>query len=106
MKFPTPQNLALAFQRELNAELEPAQILEIIQLNAAETNPNVCHSHDFCDANEVMLAAWEAETGEPCEYDANCERTAATMNEAWSLAKAAEFADPDKLETPFTDARA
>jgi len=106
MKFPTPQNLEVAFRREMNAQLEPAQILEIIQLNDAEANPNICHSHDFCDANEVMLAAWEAETGEPCEFDAGCERTVSIMNEAWRLAKQARFTDPDEMETPFTDPRA
>jgi hypothetical protein len=27
--------------------------------NERETDPGICHSHDFCDANEVMLEAFK-----------------------------------------------
>lgn len=48
---------------------------QITRLNAAEKNPNICHSHDFCDPNQAMLDAMEKvgidffpDEGEP-EFD-------------------------------------
>ncbi len=32
---------------------------EINDRNAAEEDANICHSHDFCDANEYMNEAME-----------------------------------------------
>jgi hypothetical protein len=49
--------LAQAFSRELRAELTADEIAQVIALNATETSPDVCHSHDFCDANMTMLRA-------------------------------------------------
>ena len=53
--------LARAFLGELRKEVTPRQYREICKRNAAEPNPHVCHSHDFCDANIAMLAAFLGE---------------------------------------------
>ena len=51
---PIADSLAMEFCDELRATLTPEQMEQAAALNAAETHPNVCHSHDFCDANMVM----------------------------------------------------
>ena len=49
--------LAQAFSARLRTVLTADEMTEVIARNRTETSPNVCHSHDFCDANEVMLDA-------------------------------------------------
>jgi hypothetical protein len=49
--------LAHAFARRLREELTGSEIMEVVALNAAESTPDVCHSHDFCDSNMTMLEA-------------------------------------------------
>ena len=47
--------LAQEFTARLRATLTSAQWIELINLNANELNPAVCHSHDYCDANQIMI---------------------------------------------------
>jgi hypothetical protein len=47
--------LAKEFSAELRRTLTADEMDEVNRLNADEANPGVCHSHDFCDANQVML---------------------------------------------------
>lgn len=49
--------LAQVFSRELKDELYAEEMAEVIARNRTETSPNVCHSHDFCDANMTMQRA-------------------------------------------------
>ena len=57
---PTIETLALEFSQGLHVYLTPEQMSEIVERNKNETDPNICHSHDFCDANmflhEVFMA--------------------------------------------------
>lgn len=47
-----------AVMREYAAKL--GFTLETVDaLNAAESDPQICHSHDFCDANQALLDALE-----------------------------------------------
>lgn len=81
--------LANQFSIELNRALTPQQIAETNLRNAFEENPNICHSHDFCDANVVMLDAAHAlvtdydDEGESIDND--------LFDAAWEIARAAEF---------------
>ena len=54
---PTEQ-LARAFSSELRSELGDDIVTEIVELNAASDNADGCYSHDYCDANMVMEAAF------------------------------------------------
>ena len=101
-KLPHPQDLAFAFARLLREELSETDMGEVIARNAAETHPNVCHSHDFCDANMVMLAAWQELTGRTmimlgdreeltAEESAAQDKEIAAWNAAWQIAKESEF---------------
>jgi hypothetical protein len=53
--------------------------------NARELNPNVCHSHDYCDANEIMAATWLNLQGEDFNGQYNSDVT--LWNAAWDHAK-------------------
>ena len=74
--------VARAFGRLLLKKLG-GRLAAAVRLNRAEGNPNVCHTHDYCDANMVMERAMR-ECGESG-------RTVAVWNAAWDMAKAAGF---------------
>ena len=76
--------LAKEFSRRLAEHLGPAKLAAVVQRNRAESDRRLCHSHDFCDANEIML-----EAGEAVGVDV-LERLGVTSL-AWALAKRAEF---------------
>lgn len=87
------RTLARDFALELEATLTPEEMGEVIRRNLAETDPNVCHSHDFCDANMVLHAVlvrhgiMSEESGDVDPY---------TWMVVWELAKDAEF-DPEEI---------
>lgn len=81
--FRTPA-IARVFAGRIGAELGYGILREIDARNADEANPDVCHSHDFCDANDYMHAAFMEVTGQSPTH------TLPTMSEvehaAWSAA--------------------
>ncbi len=50
--------LAMAFCNELAVALTEDELGLVRDRNLAETSAGVCHTHDFCDANMLMLAAF------------------------------------------------
>lgn len=79
--------LANMFSELLRAALS-GNLEEVVHRNRAETNPNICHSHDFCDANQVMLDAYvEVYGNEPDMRSDDVE----VMGYAWDEAKLREF---------------
>lgn len=77
-------SIGARFIELLKAEMSPLQFAQVQSWNAAETDPRICHSHDFCDANMVMLAAfWDAGMQ---TVDTDEER--ALWDAAWAWAKA------------------
>lgn len=77
--------IATAFATRLMREVGPLKMAEIARLNAAEGNPNVCHSHDFCDANMPMSEAFEDVTGR--EPDPSSDADARLWDAAWAQAR-------------------
>lgn len=70
----------------------PEDFAEMQRLNAAETNPSICHSHDFCDANMAMLEAFEmmgvtSSVDYEDAYSVEAEHARCLWNAAWALAK-------------------
>lgn len=57
---------------------------EMLARNYAETDPRICHSHDYCDANMAMVDAFQAVLGR--EPDVGTEADAAICNAAWDIA--------------------
>ena len=84
--------LARAFSEQLIKDIGYAKVKEVNARNAVETNPDVCASHDFCDANMTMLRAFERVTGK-AEHELNFESQAEMdlWNSAWSIAKQNNF---------------
>lgn len=92
--------LAEAFKRRMLEELGPEKLAIAVSVNQAlrkAGRPNVCATHDFCDANMPMHEAFQEAMGyDP--LDANDE-TDGGMNQsdtllwgaAWELAKIEEF---------------
>jgi len=60
-----PAVIAAEFSARVLAYVGPEKMAEIHRRNAVETNPNVCHTHDFCDANVFMDEAFAAVLGAP-----------------------------------------
>ena len=99
MQTTKPRHVLLAekFTESLRAALSPAEFAEMVDANANETNPNICHSHAYCDANQIMLNAMES-LG--IEYDAD----SALHSDAWTYARLELFdAAPEKCRNgkPF-----
>lgn len=91
-KLPTVEALAEAFIKQLREDLGPEKFAEVVARNAAELNPDVCHSHDFCDANMVMDAAFEEFGVDPLEYgyteeDGMSQEVCDLWNRAWDRGK-------------------
>ena len=59
---PTPEQLASKFSKFLLSEIGQEKLHIVISRNRGRRN-RVCHSHDFCDANMVMDAAFKELAG-------------------------------------------
>lgn len=59
---------------------------EVLKLNQAEGARGVCHSHDFCDANEVMAEAFAIAIGRPINLQDARDRD--LWNDGWNVWKA------------------
>ena len=81
--------LALEFAKQICDELTADQLDTVNALNASSCN--VCHTHDYCDANQVMIDAMEAVSGAPVEIDANDDIQLTLINDAWTIARRNEF---------------
>lgn len=81
--------IAKEFCQTINWWLSAEELAEVVRLNAAETNPGVCHTHDFFDANEAMIAAFE-------NFNLDVFDAPELCNTAWDLAKSVGF-DGGKL---------
>lgn len=87
------QELAARFATHMRASLTLDQLAEANKRNAHEKE-EVCHTADYCDANMVMLAAWEdaglhmAKLGNQGDLRPGA---ADLWNRAWSIAKASGF---------------
>ena len=85
----TSREIARLFCRNLRAELPAETIAQIVRLNAAESDSSICHSHDFCDANEPMAAAFESAMGREIELGSGSD--CALWDSAWTIAKESGF---------------
>ena len=83
---------AHTFAARLLAEIGPVNLQEVIQRNALPAYRGCCASHDFCDANMPMLAAFERATGRPLlSEDGMADGDCDLVNAAWDMAKANAF---------------
>ena len=83
---PTPTQLAHEFCRVLSEWLSPEQLAEINRLNTEETDPNICHSGDYCDSNQALLDAMEV-----FGIDGFDQSLIPLCNGTWAIARIAGF---------------
>lgn len=98
---PTAEQLAIQFSTILKEWLTLEQMQQIVSRNKETqlTNPGVCATHDFCDANMAMNEAFEKVMGreftfnsdEEPELEEQAENDSNLFNEAWSIAKKNNF---------------
>lgn len=78
----------------------------VLERNAEESDPSICHTHDFCDANILMSKAWkDCFPHEPFvpQNTFHCQLWSA----AWQQARAAEFSPTPSLPiSPSSDSPA
>ncbi len=74
--------LAMVFAARIRESLSPIKLAQVVARNRKETDPRVCHSHDFLDSNLIMSDAMAA-IGIPAKNP--------VWDEAWDLAKAHAF---------------
>lgn len=87
---PTVDSLALEFCDAMRATLSAEQMKSVVSLNREETNPHVCHSHDFCDANMVLHEVF-MRRGMDLSDEARTDRLTDLWNQTWDLAKSRDF---------------
>lgn len=78
--------LAHRFAGNLLIDIGMDNLRKVIERNDAETYRGVCHSHDFCDANMTMAAAFEAVVGREPIGDGVSDADLALWNSAWDHA--------------------
>jgi hypothetical protein len=93
--------IARQFAANLLEEIGAAKVRLAAHLNSKQSHPDVCHSHDFCDANMTMDDAFEtlgfATFADSEDSETLTEQICTVWNAAWSIAKSAEF-DLSKLD--------
>lgn len=78
----TAYEIAAKFTSLLAAALTPEKMDAISDANSSEGNSQICHSHDHCDANEVMAAAFRAVVGH--EMDLQSDEDGALWDRAFA----------------------
>jgi hypothetical protein len=81
--------LAQVFSRLLVSQIGDDNWHKVIELNDSESDARICHSHDFCDANQIMLDACE-ELSIPAD-DVTSEEFVTLTDAAWDIAKSNDF---------------
>lgn len=87
------EQLARAFSQKLRHYLSEHEMSQVISLNESEEDPCICHSHDFCDANEAMQDAFIKLFGRSCNFSGRVEYNADLdiWNKSWAMAKENKF---------------
>lgn len=96
---PTAKALADEFAARLYLYIGRVQFEEVLRRNP--TYGEACASHDFCDANEAMLEAFQELIPDvDAEAIMASDEMTALWNEAWAIAKASAFAEHLALVKP------
>lgn len=85
MKHEKAKFLALRFSYGLRTVIGREHFNEMRSENAKEQNKSICHSHDYCDANQVMLDAFLDAFGR--EVNLQADPDTELINAAWDIAK-------------------
>lgn len=83
------QLIAAEFSRRLRQHLTSEKMSAVISRNQSEPNSNICHTHDDCDANAFMAAAFEQVSGRPLDLHSDSDDFVVWA--AWETAKSSKF---------------
>lgn len=78
--------IAAWFVVTLHKWLDSAEWNGMLARNAKETDPHICHSHDYCDANMAMAEAFKAITGREPDGDDADDADNILWSKAWDIA--------------------
>lgn len=94
------EKLAKKFAELLLKEIGPEDFKKVVELNKDEKDENICHSHDFCDANMIMDAAFKANGVDMSKYHGSLFNPdfVDTWNASWDLAKANDMFIKDLIK--------
>lgn len=89
--------LATHFAECIRAQVGPANFAEVLRRNATPDyyRTECCASHDFCDANVVMLDAY-CRLANVREDDVDLDGTADLFSAAWGIAAVKHLGRPAK----------
>lgn len=79
------ERLARLFSIRIRATIPPEMLAEVREKNKTRA-PGVCHTHDYCDANQCMIDAMQPE-----EFDPESDEQAARVTAAWDMARESGF---------------
>lgn len=82
--------LAKEFSEALKLQLTSDEMREVLYRNRSETDPRICHTHDFCDPNVVLHEVF-SRYGMDIADEGGRDRWGALWDDVWSKAKSAEF---------------
>lgn len=90
-------SVAVVFSNKLKEVMTDENMAEIVKRNHTERIDQICHSHDFCDANMLMADAIKdsVEGWESMSASAYTE----IWNTAWDIAKQKNFYTEEKIKT-------
>ncbi len=91
---PLAIKLARAFADQVQNHFDPEILAEVVRRNDTAGYDMACATHDFCDANMLMLLAMN-ECG--IVFNVEDDSQAQLTDAAWSLARAASFLPEDIL---------
>ena len=81
--------LANEFSRLLTDFLSPQELINVLAANELEDDDLICHSHDYCDANEIMAEAFKNVVGREIDLQSDDDRE--LWCDAWDVAKENRF---------------
>lgn len=82
--------LAVEFSSVLNSWLTLEEMREVISRNIKESEKDICHSHDFCDANMAMHEVFMLH-GMDVTSESGVSDFGQKWGEVWQLAKSERF---------------
>lgn len=84
----TIEQLSQEFTKVITNWLTPDQVAEVNKRNATPAYEGMCGTHDFCDANQAMIDAWNI----VCPgQDLFSEENWLIAGHAWNLSKTNQF---------------
>jgi len=87
---PSIEKLAHEFGAALRSFLTRKEIQAVITRNRRQKKTNICHSHDFCDANMFLYDVF-IRYGMDITEEGGLDRWCGLWNATWNLAKSREF---------------